>query len=816
MNNNFWFGCVESRSDPLRLGRYKVRVVGIHTDDKSELPTDDLPWATCLQPTTSAAMSGVGSNPGLVNGSWVMVVFTNNDYQVPIILGSIAGIPGKVDEESNPDAITVPPVAEATPSEKIAGTKDGSYPEDVLYDGTPFLGTLTISQYKQLTAKIREIESSGKYTAVNELGYIGAYQFGAAALEDLGYIKKGSWAKYKKNKLVLDNNDNWTGKDGCSSKLLFLANVSAQDNCILLYSQRSYKLMLMKNQVGTTTDPRVLAGLLGAAHNQGTGCISKLLRGETTKDGNGTTAQSYYNKCYAAITIESGQATNTTPNANPEYPRPIPNEDELSPPSVEKTINKRAGFSDPEGKYPTVYNEADTNRLVRGQNISKTIVSIKDKERKKNVSIGLSEQSWDQPSIQYAAQYPYNHATISESGHVFELDDTMNAERVHLYHRSGSFVEIDQAGNQVNKIVGHGIEIIERDGYVSIKGNCHITVEGACTVNAASVYVESPIINVKSEKVRWDTDDFELKAAKKFSVEAESISLQSSKAFSTYSAETMSISSHSNIDVKSESIINIDGTQIHLNGGRAKMPNLEVIKDIVKFSGDIMNISAVSRSDAESSQLDEHPNAQVIAAGDIAESAPQTPVTSTDVIVPDPVAPINNSECPIFDLTLGDTLKLSPNFTVKSLCKDGAFKFSGQHSRSAQEILCNMSQLCHNVLEPLLVIYGKSLKINSCWRPSGNPLSKTGNPSQHELGQAVDIGFNDVAVDASGVGRKTEYFKRAQSILGKVPYDQFLFETQGATSVWIHISYTKDKNRRKIYTYVNHKKAVEDKIVLFT
>ena len=93
--NNIYYGVVEDRvSDPLKLGRCKVRIIGLHTEDKTELPTDDLPWATVMQPVTSAAMSGIGHAPvGPVEGTWVVVLFNDEHHQFPIIIGTIGGIP---------------------------------------------------------------------------------------------------------------------------------------------------------------------------------------------------------------------------------------------------------------------------------------------------------------------------------------------------------------------------------------------------------------------------------------------------------------------------------------------------------------------------------------------------------------------------------------------------------------------------------------------------------------------------------------------------------------------------------------------------
>ena len=72
----WWAGVVEDRSDPLKLGRCRVRCLGYHTDDRTLLPTEDLPWAHPLLPITSSGVSGIGQSPlGLLEGSWVIGFF---------------------------------------------------------------------------------------------------------------------------------------------------------------------------------------------------------------------------------------------------------------------------------------------------------------------------------------------------------------------------------------------------------------------------------------------------------------------------------------------------------------------------------------------------------------------------------------------------------------------------------------------------------------------------------------------------------------------------------------------------------------------
>jgi len=91
----WWHGVVEDTADPLCIGRCKVRIFGFHTDDKSELPTQALPWSYPMQPITSAAVSGIGQSPtGLLVGSHVFGFFRDGDEaQDGIIIGSFAGIP---------------------------------------------------------------------------------------------------------------------------------------------------------------------------------------------------------------------------------------------------------------------------------------------------------------------------------------------------------------------------------------------------------------------------------------------------------------------------------------------------------------------------------------------------------------------------------------------------------------------------------------------------------------------------------------------------------------------------------------------------
>lgn len=91
IGNNFvwWVGVVEGDEiDPLGAGRAKVRIFGWHTDNKSLLPTSDLPWA---QPVHSINNSRTWSP--LHKNDWVVGFFMDGESgQFPVMFGVLPGI----------------------------------------------------------------------------------------------------------------------------------------------------------------------------------------------------------------------------------------------------------------------------------------------------------------------------------------------------------------------------------------------------------------------------------------------------------------------------------------------------------------------------------------------------------------------------------------------------------------------------------------------------------------------------------------------------------------------------------------------------
>jgi len=87
-SDTFWVGVVEDSKDPLKIGRARVRVFGVHSPDKSILPTNKLPWAFI-----SASANSPNSYSWIREGNWVTGYFVDADqYQTPIILGVLPGL----------------------------------------------------------------------------------------------------------------------------------------------------------------------------------------------------------------------------------------------------------------------------------------------------------------------------------------------------------------------------------------------------------------------------------------------------------------------------------------------------------------------------------------------------------------------------------------------------------------------------------------------------------------------------------------------------------------------------------------------------
>jgi hypothetical protein len=109
----FYRAVVEDDQDPLKQGRVRVRILGMHPDDKSAVPTKTLPWAEVMIDNKLGLIAGIGNSAVPLPGSWCWIFFDNGDYNYPVIMGLINGRTVK----SSTDGFG------SADGDKIAGTK---------------------------------------------------------------------------------------------------------------------------------------------------------------------------------------------------------------------------------------------------------------------------------------------------------------------------------------------------------------------------------------------------------------------------------------------------------------------------------------------------------------------------------------------------------------------------------------------------------------------------------------------------------------------------------------------------------------------
>lgn len=124
--------------------------------------------------------------------------------------------------------------------------------------------------------------------------------------------------------------------------------------------------------------------------------------------------------------------------------------------------------------YPRKLDEPTTSRLARNDaKYPSEIVTAKKNKKESKV----------EPNSYYKAQYPYNNVYESESGHALEFDDTKDAERVHIYHRSGSYTEWAPDGSRSERIQKDKFEVVVGNEAVYVKGDVTVYVDGNATVD---------------------------------------------------------------------------------------------------------------------------------------------------------------------------------------------------------------------------------------------------------------------------------------------------------------------------------------------
>lgn len=154
---------------------------------------------------------------------------------------------------------------------------------------------------------------------------------------------------------------------------------------------------------------------------------------------------------------------------------------------------------------------------IQSSSIANTTIDIQRRTRVPDIITADGGKTWDEPYPSFNAQYPFNNATETESGHAIELDDTEGFERVQVSHRTGSTLEFLPEGHTKIKsqksrydvtmgdhrsyVNGQRVETVDSDMFLRVNGKLRIECGDLEIVSANKTQVASnEDINVRSGK----------------------------------------------------------------------------------------------------------------------------------------------------------------------------------------------------------------------------------------------------------------------------------------------------------------------------
>ncbi len=486
--------------------------------------------------------------------------------------------------------------------------------------------------------------------------------------------------------------------------------------------------------------------------------------------------------------------------------------------------------------------QSQVHRLARNVELEFTDLYHKISKRVKFITGPFYASSWSEPVSSYNGEYPHNQVMKTRNGITVEYDDTPGAVRIHHYHPSGSYHEINNTGRVVNKTVDDNFEIILKDKKLYVRGSLDITVDSGVNIMVTgnanidvggniqaavrgdlnAVVSGNTLFNTanntifKSNNIIVESNTFTL-LSNTINQQSNAVNIKSGNITTDVSGDINFKSQSTNFDTKDLSLSssNISSPSSWTDNGYndpASPPLLALGGTSAKSSPSVKSITGTQISApaypvaaaAVNSQLTDpvqqhiHNNIFIKQIMYFDSGMPTTQVPSNLILVPESYAHIKYSNGAAINISgsvtpknidtsiiTNDNIKLntviSKNFTLGDVTKYAQVTHDTilVPPISKVQVVKNLMYLTQNVLDPLVDNFGRGSVLIASGYQNYNQVAE----NDHNTGQAVDVQFNDIPY--------TEYQNRIQQISSIIPFDKIIFcwAWNGDEYIpWVHIS----------------------------
>lgn len=275
------------------------------------------------------------------------------------------------------------------------------------------------------------------------------------------------------------------------------------------------------------------------------------------------------------------------------------------------------------GSTPDDYGQPSNSRLERGENLDQTYVLLQEMQRIKDVPTAKMNSDdttppFEEPAPAYNAQYPYNRV-IETASHSIELDDTPGAERITIFHKSGSYVSIDSNGTSVHKSISDKYEVNDTHQHVYVGGKSQVTIMGDSRVLVKGNKIEevegdfmqivhgNHLLSVGGQMNLNASEEVQMRAAKlRLEANVEGINIKAGRDIKIQSAESTNIKAKATFIDSAETTDIKAGDDIHIQSGadvHIKATNVKIDDKINMANGAAGD--AVGAAVAEGTELPE-------------------------------------------------------------------------------------------------------------------------------------------------------------------------------------------------------------------